>query len=68
MNEGYFTKESYPFLIRTSLSSIIETKQNTGQIAPTPDYSLGDLLGFDPVVLYEKSWSNTTSRWYNIFW
>ena len=57
LEEGYFTEEDYPCTIKTNFSilgSIIEIARQEQKISFLPDDSIGDILGFDAVTIYEK--------------
>ena len=57
IDQGYFSSEDYPFLIKpnfSKLGSIIEISNEESAISFIPDDSIRDLLGFNKTSIYEK--------------
>ena len=57
IDEGHFTLQEYPFLIKpsfSSLGSIIEISNEESAISFIPDDSIRDLLGCNRTSIYEK--------------
>ena len=57
IDEGHFTLEEYPFLIKPNLSTlgfIIEISNEESAISFIPDDSIRTLLGFNKTSIYEK--------------
>ena len=57
IDQGHFTLEEYPFLIKPNFSTlgcIIEFSNEESAISFFPDDSIRDLLGFNKTSIYEK--------------
>ena len=57
IDEDHYTEANYPFLIKpnfSTLGSIIEITTQGPVITFVPDDSIGDLLGFNKITIYEE--------------